>query len=74
MRGTLYLNASCALIRNLAEQGGNAEGRDAALLMLYQMARLFCGRMLTAADVTAAFRDFTRSVEGLLKPRGPHNP
>jgi hypothetical protein len=23
--------------------------------------------------VTAAFRDFTRSVEGLLKTRGPHS-
>jgi molecular chaperone HtpG len=67
MHGTLYVNASCPLIRRLAEQSGNADSRDAALSLLYQVARLFCGRLLNAADVTGAFRDLTRSVEGLLK-------
>src|SRR5262249_40776569 len=68
LRGTLYLNASCPLVRRLAEQPPNAETRAAVLTALYQMARLFCGRMLTAAEAALAFREMSHSLERLLAP------
>jgi molecular chaperone HtpG len=68
LRGTLYLNASCPLVRRLAEQPPTAETRAAALTALYQMARLFCGRMLTAAEAALAFREMSHSLERLLAP------
>jgi hypothetical protein len=37
------------------------------LTLLYQMARLFAGRMLSATEAIAAFREVTQSLEGLLK-------
>jgi molecular chaperone HtpG len=66
LRGTLYLNASCPLIRQLAEKPPAGEVRAAVLTLIHQMARLFAGRMLSAADAVAAFADITRSLEGLL--------
>jgi hypothetical protein len=36
------------------------------LAALYQMARLFCGRMLTAAEAALAFREMSHSLERLL--------
>jgi molecular chaperone HtpG len=76
LNGTLYLNASCPLVRRLAEQPPSADGEvgrpapnvAAVLTALYQLARLFCGRMLTAADAAEAFRDMTHSLERLLAP------
>jgi molecular chaperone HtpG len=75
LRGTLYLNASCPLVRRLAEQAARAPGderaagqRAAVLTLLYQTARLFAGRMLSAADAVGAFRDLTGSLERLLAP------
>lgn len=67
LAGTLYLNTTSPLIRKLAEKPPRAELRDALLTLLYQMARLFAGRMLSAADAVAAFRDVTRSLEGLVQ-------
>jgi hypothetical protein len=68
LRGTLYLNASSPLIRRLAERPPAAETRAAVLTLLLQTARLFAGRMLSAADAVGAFRELTQSVEGLLRP------
>ena len=68
LAGTLYLNTTSPLIRKLAEKPPRAELRDALLTLLYQMARLFAGRMLSAADAVAAFREVTRSLEGLVQP------
>jgi molecular chaperone HtpG len=66
--GTLYLNASCPLVRRLAEPAGAVEGaRAAALTVLYQTARLFAGRMLSAADAVAAFRDLGGALEKLAR-------
>ncbi len=68
MKGTLYLNASCPLVRRLAESPPPEAARAAALTLLHQVARLFAGRMLSATDAVAAFRETTRSLEELLKP------
>jgi molecular chaperone HtpG len=68
LRGTLYLNAACPLIRRIAERPPPSATRDALLTLLYQMARLFAGRMLSATEAIAAFREVTHSLEGLLKP------
>jgi molecular chaperone HtpG len=72
LRGTLYLNASCPLVRGLAGQDAADEQaagrRAAALTLIHQTARLFAGRMLSAADAVAAFGALTGSLERLLRP------
>ncbi|MCI0456673.1 MAG: ATP-binding protein [Gemmataceae bacterium] len=67
-RGTLYLNASCPLVRRLAEAAPDGERLVAVLTVLWQNARLFCGRTLTAADAARAFRELTQAIERLLQP------
>jgi molecular chaperone HtpG len=67
LRGTLYLNASCPLIKHLIEQPAAPEMVEAALTVIHQVARLFAGRMLSAGDAVDAFRAVTRSLEGLVK-------
>src|SRR5213080_1114040 len=54
LRGTLYLNASCPLVRQLAEKPPPPETLSAVLTLLHQVARLFAGRMLSAADAVEA--------------------
>jgi molecular chaperone HtpG len=66
LRGTLYLNASCPLVRQLAEKPPAAETLAAVLTLLHQVARLFAGRMLSAADAAEAFGETTRAIQGLL--------
>jgi hypothetical protein len=66
LKGTLHLNASCPLLRRLAERPPNGESLGFVLTLLHQVARLFAGRMLSASDAVDAFREMTRSVEGLL--------
>ena len=67
LKGTLYLNASCPLLRRLAERPPKGEALGCVLTLLHQVARLFAGRMLSASDAVDAFREMTRSVEGLLR-------
>ncbi|MFO0928286.1 MAG: ATP-binding protein [Gemmataceae bacterium] len=67
LAGTLYLNAANPLVRQLAERPPPAAVRTAALALIHQMARLFAGRMLSAADAVAAFAEVTRSLEGLVR-------
>jgi molecular chaperone HtpG len=62
LRGTLYLNAASPLVRRLAEQPPVPEILAAVLTLLHQMARLFAGRMLSAADAVEAFRQVTASL------------
>ncbi len=69
LAGTLYLNANNLLIRRLTEQPPPLETRNAVLTLVYQLARLFAGRMLTAADVVHAFSGVTRSLQGLIAAR-----
>jgi molecular chaperone HtpG len=67
LRGTLFLNAACPLVKHLAERPAAPEVLAAVLTVIHQVARLFAGRMLSAADAVAAFHDVTRSLEGLVK-------
>jgi hypothetical protein len=66
LRGTLYLNANNPLMRRLAEKPPTGETLGCVLALLHQMARLFAGRMLSAADAVEAFRETGKSIEGLL--------
>lgn len=67
LRGTLYLNAACPLLRRLAERP-SGEARDCVLTLLWQTARLFAGRMLSASDAAAAFGAVSGALEKLLQP------
>lgn len=66
LKGTLQLNASCALIRRLADAPPADPALDAVLTLIHQIARLFAGRTLTAADAALAFRETVGAIEGLL--------
>src|SRR5262249_29532986 len=67
LKGTLYLNASCPLVRLLAERPPAPPVLAGVLTLLHQVARLFAGRMLSASDAIAAFGETTRAIEGLLR-------
>jgi molecular chaperone HtpG len=67
LKGTLYLNASCPLVRRLPDVA-SPDARGAVLTLLHQVARLFAGRMLSATDAISAFRETTTAIEGLLQP------
>jgi molecular chaperone HtpG len=64
--GTLYLNASCPLVRRLAEDASLGPRRARVLALLHQTARLFAGRMLSPAEAVGAFRAFNRAIEEML--------
>lgn len=66
LRGTLYLNASCPLVRSLTEGNVDPARRTAVLTLIFQMARLFAGRMLSAKDAAAAFAEWTEAAGQLL--------
>ncbi len=66
LRGTLYLNASCPLVRQLAERPPRGETLGCVLTLLHQVARLFAGRMLSAADAVEAFRETTGAIAKML--------
>ncbi|MGE3804193.1 MAG: hypothetical protein AB7K24_05935, partial [Gemmataceae bacterium] len=64
-QGTLYLNADCPFIKQLEKL---EPGRLPPLLrMLYEMARLFCGRLLRPAEAAASFQEFTRALEEIAR-------
>ncbi len=65
MSGTLNLNANSTLVQQLSA-AEVSPSRDAALELIYQMARLFAGRMLDTTDVTHAFRMSVASIQNLL--------
>jgi molecular chaperone HtpG len=67
LTGTLVLNASCPLLRQLAEPGRSTEQRRPLLIVIHQMARLFCGRMMTALDAMEAFRRLSQAMQGLVR-------
>lgn len=67
LRGTLYLNAESTIIQRLSAMPPDDDNiRNAVLNLIYQFARLFSGRTLTAADANQAFEQITRSMEDLL--------
>jgi molecular chaperone HtpG len=65
LSGKLYLNASCDLIPQLAAMTPGP-ARDAGLMLIYQIARLFSGRMLDSAKVTEVFQDTTQALKNLI--------
>jgi molecular chaperone HtpG len=67
LAGTLYLNAANPFVRRLAEKPPPPETRGAVLGLIHQVARLFAGRMLSAADAVGAFAEMTRSLQGLMR-------
>jgi molecular chaperone HtpG len=67
LAGTLYLNAANPFVRKLAENLPPPETLSAVLGLIHQVARLFAGRMLSAADAVSAFAQVTRSLEGLVR-------
>jgi molecular chaperone HtpG len=65
LAGTLQLNAGNDLVKQLAGMEASKE-RDAAAELIYQMARLFAGRMLDNSDITHAFAMSAASITNLL--------
>lgn len=65
LAGTLHINASNDLINKLAKMD-DGQARNAALELVYQMARLFAGRMLDTADITHSFGMSAASIQNLL--------
>ena len=65
--GTIFFNASCPFVNQLC--GGDYTEHQQHLIveMLYQMARLFSGRTMTAADAIEAFTALTDAMGGLSK-------
>jgi molecular chaperone HtpG len=66
--GTLYLNAACPLIRRLAAPDVPPARRQAALAVVAYFARLFCGRMLDAAEAAADLQAWQRALDQLVSP------
>jgi molecular chaperone HtpG len=64
--GTLYLNVSNDLMRQMSYMDESPQ-RNAALSLVYQMARLFSGRMLDNPQVADAFRDANSAINKLLE-------
>lgn len=67
LQGTLYLNGSCHFVRKLAEATVSEAIFEAALTLIYQIARLFAGRALTTVDITGAFRETVEAMEMLIQ-------
>ncbi|MGJ3237997.1 MAG: ATP-binding protein [Anaerolineae bacterium] len=65
LAGTLHLNADNALVQKLAQMPASPN-RDAALELVYQMARLFAARMLNTSDITHAFSMSASAIDTLL--------
>jgi molecular chaperone HtpG len=68
LRGTLFLNASNPLMRSLVEAPPPEPALRAVLEVVHQLARLFAGRMLSAADAVSAFGSITTALHGLARP------
>lgn len=65
LKGTLYLNASNPLVVKLAALPANTPSLSPALGLIYQVARLFAGRLLSPQDVAKAFREATKAIDDL---------
>jgi molecular chaperone HtpG len=66
LQGILYLNASCPFIRRLAENPPREDICNAILDLIYQVARLFAGRILKPAEAIGSFREMTSSLQTLM--------
>lgn len=66
-QGTFYLNAANPFVRELSQRPPDDLMLDTVLNLLYQMARLFSGRTMTAQDAAAAFQQATHAIDRLTK-------
>lgn len=73
LEGTLHLNASCPLVRRLAESArvATSPAVDATLELIFQVARLFSGKTLTVRDAAKAFEGTGHALEKLLDGQRP---
>ena len=65
LAGVVHLNASSKLVQQLAKMPESKE-RDSAIELVYQMGRIFAGKMLNTTDITHAFKMSTASIQNLL--------
>lgn len=65
IKGVLYLNVACSLIARLADRPAEHPGFAPALTLVYQIGRLFGGRMLTPMDAAQAFQAITDALESI---------
>lgn len=65
--GVLYLNASCPYLCELAKRAPDTPGWTGAMRALYQVARLFSGRMLTPGDTAQAFQQLTHALKEMTE-------
>lgn len=66
LRGVLHLNAGNTLIQELIMLPPDRR-RNAALMLIYQIARLFAGRLLDADKTQDLFRETEKSLRTLLR-------
>lgn len=67
LSGRLFLNARCSFIKRLSELAADDKQQQLAIELLYQIARLFSGKSMTAAAAIEAFTSITAVTEELLK-------
>jgi molecular chaperone HtpG len=73
-KGTLYINASCGLIRQIADHYPDSiDHFEEILVLIYQVARLFGGRMLTPDDVKSSYNTITDILSQLIGKDTPKN-
>lgn len=65
LAGTVHINADNPLVQRLAQMP-ESETRDSTIELIYQMGRIFAGRMLNNRDITHAFRMSVASIQNLL--------
>jgi molecular chaperone HtpG len=66
INGILYLNDSCNLVRQLADNPPAENVRNTILDVIYQVARLFAGRTMKPADAVTSFREIVTSLQNLI--------
>lgn len=64
--GTLHLNAACPLIQRLASSSVPTSRKQSALAVIAYFAKLFCGRMLNAAQATTDLAAWQKSLNHLV--------
>ena len=66
--GTLHLNTACPLVQRLATEPLPVERKQAVLATIAHFAKLFCGRMLDAAQATNDLKAWRHALERLIQP------
>ncbi|MCL4869123.1 MAG: ATP-binding protein [Anaerolineae bacterium] len=64
-QGMFYLNANNPFVRQLSQRPPDDATLDSMMSLLYQIARLFSGRTMTAQDAAAAFQTITDNITNL---------